>query len=86
MTIYADFNNRDADGYLRLGNVGTIEGLSSSAVVLEEGLKLVVSDGDLTATIVVRMPGQESTWRGEIVGEIVEGRIGGRDPDAMTDG
>ena len=65
--IFADFNNRDVDGLLRLNTVGTINDLATQAISLEDGLRLMVSDGDLTAEIVVRSPGREGVWRGEIV-------------------
>lgn len=65
--IFADFNNRDGQGFLRLNTVGTIEDLSEQGIVLREGLRLTVSDGDLLAETVVRAPGDEGVWRVEIV-------------------
>ena len=65
--VYADFNNADPDGYLRLNTVGTISDLSRMSKVLEDGASFVVSDGDLVAEIVVRRPGSEGIWRGEVV-------------------
>jgi hypothetical protein len=70
--IYADFNNRDADGCLRLNNIGTINDLAACSITLTQGLELAVSDGDLAAHIVVRNPGSEHVWRGEIIGEVHE--------------
>jgi len=72
MYIYADFNNRDASGYLRLNNNGTVDDLFAAGISLVEGMKLTVSDGDLVAEIIVHMPGGELVWRGEVVGEISE--------------
>lgn len=66
-TIYADFNNRDADGYLRLNCSGTEADLSALSIRLEEGMRLVVSDGDITAGIIVFAPGEENIWRGKIL-------------------
>ncbi|MFA6984816.1 MAG: hypothetical protein WC213_01240 [Arenimonas sp.] len=72
MHIYADFNNRDADGCLRLNNAGTVNDLAEKSIVLTEGTRLVVSDGDLMAEIVVRSPCREGVWRGEIIGAPTE--------------
>lgn len=66
-TIYADFNNRDADGYLRLNCSGTEADLSALSIRLEEGMRLLASDGDITAEIAVFAPGEEKVWRGEIL-------------------
>lgn len=65
--IFADFNNRDIKGFLRLNTVGTIDDLSEQGIVLAEGLHLTVSDGDLVAETIVRAPGDEGIWRAEIV-------------------
>lgn len=65
--VYAYLNDCDSDGLVRLNSVGTIEDLARQGVVLSEGLRLCISDGDLRAEIVVRRPGSEGIWRGEIV-------------------
>lgn len=65
--IYAYLNDCDPEGFVRLNSVGTIEDLSKQGIVLAEGLRLRVSDGDLSAEIVVHRPGNEGIWRGEIV-------------------
>lgn len=72
MYIFADFNNRDRDGRLRLNNVGTTSDLSLNSITLSDGLRLMVSDGDLAAEIIVRTPGRENVWLGEIVGDIID--------------
>ncbi len=72
MSIYADFNNRDADGFIRLNTVGTIESLAANGIALREGLRLIVADGDLEAEVVVRACGIEKVWRAEIIGGIRE--------------
>jgi hypothetical protein len=66
--IFADFNNRDVDGFLRLNTVGTINDLELKSIALHDGLRLSVSDGDLVAETIIRSPGIEGVWRGEIVG------------------
>jgi hypothetical protein len=70
MTIYADFNNRDESGFLRLNCDGTLSDLTSKSIVLYEGLQLSVSDGDLFAVIIVHAPDEELVWKGEIIGGI----------------
>lgn len=47
--IPVDFGNRDEDGAVRLVTQGTIECLNSHDVTLAEGLRIVISDGELTA-------------------------------------
>ena len=66
--VYAYLGACDPDGFVRLNCVGTIEDLARQGIVLADGLRLHVSDGDLSAEIVVRRPGSEGIWRGEIVG------------------
>ena len=65
--IYAYLNDCDPDGFVRLHSVGTIEDLAKQGILLSEGLRLMVSDGDLSAEIIVRRPGSEGVWRGEII-------------------
>lgn len=65
--IFADFNNRDKDGFIRFNTIGTIEDLSKLSIQLKDGDRLIVSDGDLTAEVIVRSPGGEGVWRGEIL-------------------
>jgi hypothetical protein len=65
--IYADFNNMDSDGNLRLNTVGTIADLKKYSIELKEGLRLRVADGDLMAEIIARAPAEEGVWRGQIV-------------------
>lgn len=65
--VYAYLNDCDPDGFVRLNSVGTTEDLAKQGIVLSEGLRLLVSDGDLSAEIIVRRPGSEGIWRGEIL-------------------
>ena len=44
--IFADFNNRDREGCLRLNAVGTINDLAKFSVQLRDGIRIFVSDGD----------------------------------------
>lgn len=68
--IFADFNNSDALGRLRLTCVGTIEDLSRSGTVLREGLQVLVYDGDLEAVGTVRYSEDEHIWVAENIGDV----------------
>ena len=70
--IFADFNNFDTDGFIRLNCVGTARDLESAGIVLQVNLRLVVSDGDLKAEIVVVPPSSEGVWRGKVVTDLEE--------------
>lgn len=69
--VYADFNNADARGRLRLNCVGTIKDLARQQVELREGLSLALysDDGDdhgradeLRADGVVTYSAEEQCW------------------------
>lgn len=66
-TIYADFNNADEEGYVRLNADGTARDLTQQGIVLEPGLSLLLADGDMTAQSTVIAPGKEGVWRASIV-------------------
>lgn len=67
MRVFVDFNNLDPEGCLRLNLVGTLQDLEAQRLVLEAGMLLTGSDGDLNARIIVLHPGKEGVWRGQIV-------------------
>jgi hypothetical protein len=60
-TVYADFNNRDGDS-LGLSCNGSKADLDRLGLVLREGLRLRVSDGDLAATGQVRWVPERHEW------------------------
>lgn len=64
--IYADFQNADADGYVRLNCDGTRADLEQARLVLAEGMRLNLSDGELQTEATVVRPGSEGVWRAEI--------------------
>lgn len=66
-TIFADFNNMDSEGYLRLNLIGTIQDMDEEGFTFLDGLTIQVSDGDLVGTIIVVHPGEEKIWRGRII-------------------
>jgi hypothetical protein len=47
--IPVDFGNRDQDGAVRLVTQGTVDYLKSPGIELSEGMKVTMSDGELTA-------------------------------------
>ncbi|HEU5285899.1 MAG TPA: hypothetical protein VFU20_05235, partial [Sphingomicrobium sp.] len=66
LTIYADFQNADREGYVRLNTEGTQADLCRVGLALSEGLRLCLSDGELRTTAVVVQPGTEGVWRAKI--------------------
>jgi hypothetical protein len=65
-TIYADFQNADADGFVRLNTDGTRCDLKRAGLALADGLQLHLSDGELRADALVLKPGAEGVWRARI--------------------
>jgi len=65
--LFVDFNNRDADGHLRLNLCGTQNDVAVQSLVLQEGLIATGYDGELAAAIIVMGPGREGVWRARIV-------------------
>lgn len=61
-TIYADFNNADPRGCLRLNGIGTIQDLARTGVQLREGLQLVVHDEELEADGEAHFSPEERVW------------------------
>ena len=49
--LYADFNNADAGGRLRLNCQGTLDDLIAEQIDLREGLNVIVSDGVLVQRV-----------------------------------
>jgi hypothetical protein len=65
-TIYADFNNADEQGRLRLNCVGTIRDLGRLGVQLQDGLKLRVHDEELEAEGEVHYSSDERIWVAQV--------------------
>lgn len=70
MKVFADFNNFDREGYIRLDFPTTKAQLDQLNLTFHEGLLLTVSDGDITADIEVVAPGTEGIWRGKVIGKM----------------
>lgn len=60
--IYADFNNADAQGRLRLNCVGTTEDLEQQGICLGEGLTLLLYDEELEADGEAHYSAEEQMW------------------------
>lgn len=62
VVIYADFNNADAEGRVRLTGAGSVNDLGRLGVRLHEGLALMVHDEELAAEGTVEYSALEHTW------------------------
>ena len=60
--IYADFNNADSGGRLRLNCIGTTQDLARLGVRLEEGLEITLHDEELQAEGKVQYSDEERIW------------------------
>ena len=64
--IYADFNNADPGGCLRLNCIGTIQDLARLGVRLQEGLRVSLHDEEMEAEGEVHYSGEERIWVAKI--------------------
>lgn len=66
LTLYADFNNADAEGRVRLNGAGTLGDLARLGVRLRDGLPVTIHDEELAADgKAVYSPG-EGVWAARI--------------------
>ena len=65
-TIYADFQNADSRGRLRLNCVGTIQDLAEKKIILHDGLRLTLHDEELETEGNVQFSTEEHLWVAEI--------------------
>ena len=63
--VYADFQNMDKQGRLRLICNGTRADLEKLHVSLAGGIRLLLSDGELEVEATVRWSDDERIWVGE---------------------
>jgi hypothetical protein len=70
-TIYADFQNSDQEGFVRLNTAGALADLARLSVTLANGLSVVISDGELLSKAKVRDPGVEGIWQAQIDWEAI---------------
>lgn len=64
--IAIDFQNADADGFVRLNTVGAISTIASQGLVLSDGIEVTVTDGEIELHGVIRKPGSEGLWRVQV--------------------
>ena len=60
--IYADFNNCDPQGRVRLNTVGSLRNLASTGVRLEDGMPLHVTDNELGVNGTAEFSKEENIW------------------------
>ncbi len=60
--VYADLQNADAQGRLRLNCIGTIRDLAQQNVSLHDGLELTLYDEDLEVEGKVLFSSEEHLW------------------------
>lgn len=65
--IFADFNNADEGGRVRLNCNGTIEDIQRLEIELKEGMQMILYDDEALKTIgIVKYSEKESIWVAEI--------------------
>jgi len=65
--LYADFNNADPDGRVRLTTAGTRADLETLQITLREGMRIVIDDHDeLFADAIVSWSESEQIWVAQI--------------------
>lgn len=61
-TIFADYNNIDEEGCIRLNCVQTINDIETQGIKLKPGLKINLTNGELTAEGRVMYSKVENIW------------------------
>lgn len=69
--IFADFNNADPQGRIRLNTNGTKEDLEKFQLRLVNGMKLLLYDDGLQAEAVATFSSEENIW-GATIGVITD--------------
>jgi len=62
VTLYADFNNADPEGRVRLNVAGTLRDLARQGVQLREGMAVTVHDEELAADGEAEFSAGEGVW------------------------
>jgi hypothetical protein len=67
ITIYADFNNADSKGRIRLNTEGSKQEIAAKEVDLQSGLKVMLDDDEgLSVLGIVQFSTEEKIWVVEI--------------------
>ena len=65
--IFADFNNADPLGRIRLNNKGSIDDIINKRIDLKDGMAVLLDDDDTLTTIgLIKYSQEEGIWVGEI--------------------
>lgn len=62
VTIYADFNNADADGRVRLNGAGSLRDLARLGLQLQNGAPVTIHDEELAADGEAEYSADEGVW------------------------
>jgi len=66
VTLYADFNNADPEGRVRLNVAGTLRDLARQGVQLRQGMAVTVHDEELAADGEAEFSPAEGVWAARI--------------------
>ena len=67
LTVFADFNNADKKGRVRLNTFGSTEDIKIKSIEFKEGLQVVLDDNDGLTTIGhIKYSDEENIWVAEI--------------------
>lgn len=64
--VFADFNNADPQGRVRLNCIGTIQDLNELQLVLQPGLAVTIYSESLEVSGVVQFSEEEGIWVADI--------------------
>ncbi|MBD2293209.1 hypothetical protein H6G06_06845 [Anabaena sphaerica FACHB-251] len=62
LRVFADFNNADENGRLRLNCIGTIEDLARQKIELQDGQTLIFYGEDLEIEGILKYSPEENIW------------------------
>jgi hypothetical protein len=62
LKVFADFNNCDKQGRVRLNTIGTVEDLNRLGIILREDLKILIGGLELEAEGTVTYSNEEGVW------------------------
>ena len=62
LRVFADFNNADEQGCLRLNCIGTIDDLASQNIELKDGQSLTFYSEDLEVDGILKYSPEENIW------------------------
>ncbi len=79
-SLFADFQNADRRGRLRLNCVGTAEDLDSQGIELTDGLQVLLCQDDLEVEGSVVYSEAENIWVAEIDWNVIRGSHSGFKP------